>query len=90
MNPKSAKQARTGSWEVTRIFAYGSTHGEWVKQWDFSGGLSYSLEVPMNEIYAVKILHPLRTVDKLQGSSVPVRRHENSLAPIAYVENHCV
>ena len=36
----------------------------------------YTLEVPVNNIRAVKIPHPLRAVDKLQDLSVPVRRHE--------------
>ena len=32
-------------------------------------GLPYALEVPVNEIHTVKVSHPLRTVNKLQGLS---------------------
>ena len=42
------------------------------------GGLSYTLEVPVNKVRAVKIPHPLRAVDKLQDLSVPIRRHEET------------
>ena len=38
-------------------------------------GSPYAFEVPMNEICSVKVFHPFRTVDKLQGSSA-LRHHE--------------
>ena len=52
--------------------------------------LPYTLEVPVNKIRAVKILHPLRAVDQLQGPSVFVSCREKSPVQIACVENHCV
>lgn len=39
-------------------------------------GSSYAFEVPMGEIHAVEISHPLRTVNKLQDSSTPAHRRE--------------
>jgi len=76
MNPKSVKQARTGLSGVIRIFAYGSTRDEWIEQWDLSSDLPYALEVPVNEIHAVKVVHPFRTVDELRDLSVLACRRD--------------
>jgi len=76
MNPKSAKQARMGLSDVMRIFVYGSTRGEWIKQRNLSSDSPYALEIPVNKIHAVKVSHPFRTVDELQDLSVLTRHHK--------------
>ena len=53
------------------MFACGSTLDEWVGQGD-PLKFPYTLEVPVNKFYVVEIFHSLRTIDKLQDSSVPV------------------
>lgn len=76
MNPKSARRARTGLSEVTRMFACGSTRGERAREAGSSGNSTYSFEVSVRKIHTVKILHPLCTVDELWDPSVPVRLRE--------------
>jgi len=39
-------------------------------------GSPYTLKVPVNEIHAMKISHPLRTVDELHGPSASICHHE--------------
>ena len=64
MNPKSARRAWTGSSEVMRMFACGSTSDGWTKQMSL-GSLPYTFEVPVSEIYVVKIFYSLCAVDEL-------------------------